>query len=508
MRVSLAFRLPTSDFRLSAKAVRMTSAELLLLLPEGVLAAGIVAAIITDLVVPPAQKRLVAWVGAAACVLALFASATAARGDAGSLQRIDVLAGLARPGVLLATALLLLAGTGIPGLRRGRSVGEWYVLLLALGFGALITASSASLLSLWLGLEVMSLTGYALAGWRDGDRRAAEAGMKYVLFGGVASGLTLFGISHVYGLTGSLAFADIGGALTGGAQPAVLAALALAGAGLAYKLALVPLHFYAPDVYQGAPAASVAALGVIPKIAAIAALVRALDLIAPPGSALTTAEQLGGILALLAVATLAVSALVALVQRDAKRILAFSAIGHAGAIVLAVACRPGGGALAAAAFYLAAYAAANIGAFLCLARLEADAGSADLDALTGAGRRRPWTVAALALFLFSLVGIPPLAGFLAKWAVLMQVVDVGLSQSGRGHLVWAGIALVVASAVSAFAYLKIFRATILAPPAGTAPAPVERCDPPLAAAIAVCALLSIGLGVALPWLPKLAGLLG
>ena len=362
--------------------------------------------------------------------------------------------------------------------------------MLALALGALVTASASNLVSLYLGLELMSLAGYALAGWKAGDRRSAEAGMKYVLFGSAASGVMLFGMSHLYGLTGHLDFAGIGQALGQDMPFAVVAALLLAGVGIAYKLALVPFHFYAPDVYQGAPAVAVAVLGTVPKIAAAAVLVRAILTTVP--AELVPPAALGWTLALAAMASLLVAAFTAVVATDAKRIVAFSAIGHAGAVILAVAALPGQGAIAAAAFYLAAYTVANIGALLCLAVFERERGSASLTALAGAMRQRPWLTAALCLFLFSLAGVPPLAGFLAKWGVLREILAAG-QEPGRAHLTWAALVLLLSTAVSAWAYLLVVRAAVLQP-AAEQPRPA-RLAPGTVAVLALCALATVALGL-------------
>ena len=458
--------------------------DLSLLLPEAALAAGVVAILAADLVLPKGGKGASAWIGVAACALALLAAAVGLSGEVSGMLTVDGLLVLARPMVLICTVLVLLAGRAEQG--RDDDFAAWAACIVGLGLGGLICAGASSLITLYLGLELMSLAGYALAGWKGGDRRAAEAGMKYVLFGGAASGLMLFGMSHVYGLTGHLDFAGIGLALAD-APVATLAALCLAGVGIAYKLAVVPFHFYAPDVYQGAPALSVAALGVVPKLAATAALARALLVAVPPTAGLPTT------LAVLGVVSLLVAAFTALGSRDAKRIIAFSAIGHAGAVLLALAAMPGSGALPAAAFYLAAYAVANIGALVCLAVLERERGSASLEALAGSMRRRPWLTAALCLFLFSLAGVPPLAGFLAKWGVLRELL--------HGPLAWAGLVLLASTALSAWAYLLIVRAAVLQS-APEEPRP-PRLEPGTVAVLAVCAAATLALGL---WLDGFAAL--
>jgi len=464
------------------------------LLPEAVLAIGVLAVLIADMLLPAGRKSGAGVIGVAVCAGALIAAAVAGRGSVSDMIVVDGLAALARPGVLLASLLILMAGR----CEQARDDGHpaWVALVLSLALGGLVTAAASNLVSLYLGLELMSLAGYALAGWRGGDRRSAEAGMKYVLFGGAASAVMLFGMSHVYGLTGHLDFAGIGGVFAQDMPLAASAALILAGVGLAYKLTLVPFHFYAPDVYQGAPALAVALLGTVPKLAAAAVLMRGLLYTVPP--ALVPPPALAWTLAVAAIASLLVAAFTAVAARDAKRIVAFSAIGHAGAVLLAIAALPERSAAAAAGFYLAAYAVSAIGALLCLAVLERERGSCALPALAGAMRQRPWLTAALCLFLFSLAGVPPLAGFLAKWGVLREALAAGL-QPGHGILLWASLALLASTAISAWAYLLIVRAAVLQP--ATEQPPAARLAPGTAAVLALCALATVGLGL---WLDGFA----
>lgn len=475
----------------------MTPDELMRLLPEGALAVGVIAVLVADMLLPAGRKTAAAFVGVFACAAALVAAAVTRGGPAGATLSIDSLATVARPGVLIAAVLVLVAGRCDQECDDG--IASWTALVLSLALGALVTAASSNLVSLYLGLELMSLSGYALAGWKSRDKASAEAGMKYVLFGGAASGLMLFGMSHVYGITGHLDFAGIGQALSDGMPTAVLAALILAGVGVAYKLAIVPFHFYAPDVYQGAPAVAVALLGTVPKIAAAAVLVRALLTCLPSG--LAPVATVGWALTLAAIASLAVSAFTALVAKDAKRIVAYSAIGHAGAVIIAIAAMPGPQPVAAAAFYLAAYAVANIGALVCLAVFERERGSAALAALPGAMRQRPWLTAALCLFLFSLAGVPPLAGFLAKWGVLREALRVGMGEAGRDYMTVAAIALLASTAISAWSYLLIVRAAVLQP-AGDQPA-APRLAPGTVAVLLLCAGATVGLGL---WLDGFAAI--
>jgi len=411
--------------------------------------------------------------------------------DGAVMLQVDHLAALARSVIAFVLLLLLLVRT--TDRDDAEDTDAWSACTLSVGLGALLVASSANVLPLWLGLELISLGSYALAAWRGGDRRAAEAGMKYVLFGGAATGLMLFGISHLYGITGHFDFAGIGSALGANASFAAIAALCFAGIGIAYKLTLVPFHVYAPDVYQGGPPTSVAIVATLPKLAAGAVLLRALGT-ALPGSLLQNGAA-GHALALVAIASLALGALLSVVQTDARRIVAFSGIGHGGTAVLAAAAMPGPAAIAATLLHLAAYAISAFGALACLAVLERDRRSTDLAALPGAMRRHPWVTVALCLFLASLAGIPPIAGFLSKWAVL----DVAM-RSGPTLFV-AAMTLLATTAVFAWAYLKIVRAAVLQPERNADPtAAADRTPAPTTLALAVAAAVVIGLGL---WLDVL-----
>jgi NADH-quinone oxidoreductase subunit N len=461
------------------------------LLPEGALALGLCLVLLADLLPALRARGAAVWIGALAAAagawLAWSQPAGTGAGAQPGMLEFDPIAAIARPALALLTAVVLVAAAGER--RRAADHGAWTTCVLGIGLGAMLVAAAANVLALWLGLELVSLGSYALAAWRGGDRKAAEAGMKYVLFGGAASGLMLYGMSHLYGLTGHFDFAGIGAAFAHGMPLRVLGALLLASVGVAYKLTIVPFHFYAPDVYQGAPALSVAAVAAVPKLAAGAVLVRALAVLVPP--TLVPPGQVAAVLAVAAILSLGVASFTSLAQRDAKRIVAFSGIGHGGTVVLAAACQPEGGrgAAAAALFYLLAYAASNLGALLVLSVLERECGSTGLGALAGAARRRPWLGAALVLFLFSLAGVPPLAGFTAKWAVLQ------LALHGPPVLVVGALALLASTAVFAWAYLLIVRAAVLAPAPDAEPPAKEPLPLPTLLVLLLCALATVGLGL-------------
>ena len=467
-------------------------------LAELAMGGAVLATLAADMVRP--GSRIAVHVALLGTLLALLFCLTDQQAQGSEMLVVDGLARLARPAILLTTVLALLGG--LRDSARTGDAGAWAAMVQGLAFGSMVVACSANLVTLWLGLEAVSLSSCVLAAWRVRDRRAAEAGMKFVLFGGIASGLTLFGMSHLYGLTGQLGFAGIATALTSTVPTAALGALLLAAVGLAYKLALVPFHFVAPDAWQGAPSANVAAFATVPKFALVAVAVRALDALLPAGIA--THAAFGTALAGAAVATMLLATLVALVQRDAKRILAFSSIGHAGVIVLALACLPDASAKAVLAQYLLAYAAATMGAFTCLGMLENDRGSASLVALAGAVRTRPAVVLGLCLFLFSLLGVPPLAGFLAKWSVLREALESGLGVDGSRTVAAGAVVLALTTAVSAWSYLLVVRAVLFEPaPTAAQSGSLEKVAAGAAAVVTVCAVVVVWLGLwpdAIGWL--------
>ncbi len=467
--------------------------DLTLLLPECALATGMLAVLTRDLVPEVGGKRVPTWLGLAAAVAAALFAWQSPTGAVGSMLTVDGMANLARIATAALTALLLLARFGERD--DGRDDGAFVAALLALALGGMLTATAAHFVPLWLGLELIALPSYVLVAWRVGDARAAEAGMKFVLFGGAASAAMLFGISHLYGLSGCFDFAGVGSSFAGGMAPLTLGALGLAGVGLATKLTLVPFHFYAPDVYQGAPSLSVAAVSALPKVGVAAAVARGLSLLLP--SHVVPANTLATGLAIAAAASVLFAAITALVQRDGKRILAFSGIGHGAAVVLAIGCAPDRDALGAAAFYLLTYTLANVGAFVCLAVLERTRGSASLAELAGAGKRHPVVTAVLCLFLASLAGVPPLAGFLGKWNVLQVAFARGLSPDGAPALAVAALLLVIATAVSAWSYLLIVRAVAFADAPVDGERPAAR---PALATVVVLALCALGTVVCGLWL--------
>ncbi len=350
----------------------------------------------------------------------------------------------------LAFTFLVLIGTAMAVLvsydhleRAGLDHPEYYPLMLLSALGAVIMASAGDLITLVLGLEILSLPVYVLSAWRTRSRASEEAGMKYFLLGAFASAILIYGAALLYGASGSFVYADIAAVLVGG-NAVLLATLGgvLVLAGLSFKAALAPFHQWAPDVYTGAPMPVTTFMSVVVKTAAFAALTRIAVTVVPD-----LAPWLGVALAVMVAATLVIGNFAALMQRGVKRMLAYSAVAHAGYLGLAVLGANEGG-LQAAVWYLTAYTLMNAGAFAVLSLLtDANDHGDDLERFAGLGRQRPWLALTLTFFLLSLGGIPPLAGFVGKVLVFQSVIDAGY--------VWLAILGILTSVVALVYYFRV-----------------------------------------------------
>jgi NADH-quinone oxidoreductase subunit N len=324
--------------------------------------------------------------------------------------------------------------------RTGRGHGEFYALLLAMVWGAQVLVMANNLLMLYLALEMMSIGGYALAVFGFG-RPAVEGGIKYVLFGVLASAVMLYGLSLLYGLTGSLEITGLINKLLAAPALPVQVALVLALAGLLFKIGGFPFHVWLPDVYEGAPVAVAAFFSTAPKAAAAALLFRWVGALEP----LPQAEVLAGV----ALASLVVGNLAALWQTGAKRLLAYSSVAHAGFVLMGVVAQTWPGTF----YYLLAYTVANFLVFGVVAQV-APSGPAPLAGFAGWGQVRPWLGVVATVGVAALIGLPPTAGFTAK---LLVFTGVWQRWQVSGQLVWLGLLLVGlgTTVVAVYYYLKI-----------------------------------------------------
>ncbi len=355
---------------------------------------------------------------------------------------------------------------------------EMYVMMMLsiVGMGVLMAATD--FLSFYVGLELMSFPLYIMAAWQRENVKSSEAALKYFVLGGLVSGLFLFGVSLVYAATGGLTFGTLAQAVGQGASPLLLVGCALVGISLVFKLSLVPFHMWTPDVYEGAPTPVVAFMGALPKLAASVALIRLLQ---GPMAGLVHLWQPA--LAGLAVASMVVGSSIAIMQSNLKRLLAWSTIANVGFIMVGVVAfnAMGNGAVL---FYGAVYGLTSLGLFAAVAVLEHN-GRTEVADIAGLGRTHPVLATALAVLLFSLAGVPPLAGFMAKLGVFSAAVEAG--QMG------VAIAGVLASVIAVFYSLWLIKVMVFDSPADNA-RPIHSALLPVVViglSVAVAVLLGI-----------------
>lgn len=380
---------------------------------------------------------------------------------------------------------------------RKHNIGEYYFLLLGGAIGAFFMVSTNNLLVMVLGLELLSLCSYALAGFHKGDRRSAEASMKYVVFGGLSSGLMVFGISLLYGLTGTLDMAVMGTAGSEGmpiglmhqleSSPIPVAiAVVLTLSGFAYKVSVAPFHFWTPDVYQGAPTPVTTFLAVGSKAAGFAVLLRFLGAIFMQDGVQESVARygldVGLLLGVLAAVTMTIGNLSALGQSSLKRMLAYSSIAHAGYVLVGMACMSGAG-FEAAMYYLAAYYFMNLGAFGFLLYFEGVTGKDTVESLEGMGPKAPLISCVMVAFLVSLTGIPPSVGFYGKWLLFWEGINA--------DLMWLVVVMGLNSVISLFYYMRVAKALFLAAPSEQEAKP----QPGMAYLLLGMGVLTIGLGL-------------
>ncbi len=320
---------------------------------------------------------------------------------------------------------------------------EYYPLMLLSALGAMVMAAAGDLITLLLGLEILSLPVYVLSAWRTGARQSEEAGMKYFLLGAFGSAILVYGSALLYGAAGTFVYADVIATLSQGAVVSLATLGAgLVIAGLSFKAALAPFHQWTPDVYTGAPTTVTTFMSVVVKAGAFAALVRIASEILPE-----VAPWLMTALAVSVALTMVIGNLAALMQRGVKRMLAYSAVAHAGYLGLAVLATDFGG-VEAAVWYLTAYTVMNAGAFAVLTLMvdKNDHGD-DIERFAGLGQTRPGLAAALTVFLLSLGGIPPLAGFAGKVMVFQAAIEAGF--------LWLAILGILTSVVALVYYFRV-----------------------------------------------------
>jgi NADH-quinone oxidoreductase subunit N len=459
-----------------------SAAELLPLLPELVLVGGAFALLMLDLFLSESQ-RVVTHLLAIALLLAtawLAATGTGGQGVVlGGMFVRDGMSDVLKAGACVLTALALVYAW--PFLRqRGLYKGEVAVLMLFAVAGMMLLISAGNLVMVYLGLEMLALCSYALVAIDRDSATASEAAMKYFVLGSLSSGLLLYGLSLLYGATGTLDLAQLHAAIASSSETTLLlTGTVFAVAGIAFKFGAAPFHMWVPDTYQGAPTPITLFIGSAPELASFALAFRLLE-----GAVGPLDERWRLLIAGLAVASLVVGNLVALMQTNLKRLLAYSAISHIGFLFLGFA---GGGAqgYAAAMFYVISYALMSAAAFGAIVVLSGRGFEADrIDDFKGLNARSPWLAGLVLCIMASLAGVPPFLGFWAKLAVLRAAL--------QGDMLWLAIVGIVFAVVGAFYYLRVVKVMYFDEPVGEL---VPRDDRPLQVAFGVNALALLVLGI-------------
>jgi NADH-quinone oxidoreductase subunit N len=442
------------------------AASLAYSLPELVLAAAVVVLFLLDLVVK--RKEVLGDVALLTLALVVVLSTRLLWTESAALfNGTMVLDGFA----LYFKLLIALAAFGAVWMSLGsreiqrNDTGEYWAILLASALGMLFMASSTNLLMAYLALEFVSLTSYVLSGFMRHSRRAGEASLKYLIYGGVASGTMIYGMSWVYGLAGSLDFRAINVALASGdgVSLPLFVALLLTLAGLGYKIAAFPFHMWAPDVYQGAPIPVTAFLAVGSKAAGLALMIRFFFTAMAQSAGAGMYQLVGGVdwsqlMLVLSILTMTFGNLAALNQQNVKRLLAYSSIAHAGYMLMGFAVLTND-ALTAMLFYVSVYYLMNLGAFVVVMVVANSTGREDVAGYRGlAWRGGAVPAVAMAVFLFSLTGLPPLAGFVGKFYLFAAVIEK--------QLYLLAVIGVLNSVVSLVYYARIVRTMFLDHPVG------------------------------------------
>lgn len=357
------------------------------------------------------------------------------------VYRIDMMSQFFKLAIAFGFFVAIVNATRQPTLDEGKS-SDYFMFLGISAWGLMLLSSAAELMTVYLALELSSYSLYAIIPLRAKEKGAAEAGIKYILFGAVATGLTLYGLSYILASQHTSYIAELATkSWAWDAAPMAVVGLTLFLTGMFFKLALFPFHFWCPDVYQGASNETAAFVATLPKLGAVVVLIRLAQLL-QPGLAITT------ILAVLGAVSMTYGNLAALAQRDIKRLLGFSSVAHAGYIMVGlVSGTPAG--LSAAAFYSLAYLLMNLLCFWVVSRVAVDGRNLKLDDLNGLYRRAPGLAFALAVGAFALVGLPPTMGFMGKFFLITSAWNHGYN--------WLVIILAANSAIAIFYYLSLVR---------------------------------------------------
>ena len=430
--------------------------------PELLLVTIILTAVIYDLLTKPSESQRVGLLVFAGLILTLFANwfTSAERNITLFLDSLalDPFAQFFKTLIIVSTLFIILMSRKSEELRIYRT-GEYYTLIAIMVFGMFLMVSAIDLIMVYLSIEVVSISSFILAGYLKKDQRSNESSLKYVIYGAFSSGLMLFGLSILFGLTGTTKFFEIQNALAGldtSSHFALIIASIFILAGFGYKISAVPFHFWTPDVYEGAPTPVTAYLSVAPKAAGFALAIRFFHvlftdagLLLDSGNGISTIPW-PQVLAGISVATMTLGNLVAIQQSSVKRMLAYSSIAHAGYMLMAVPILSGNGVFAIK-IYLVMYLFMNLGAFFVVIVVKNKTGGETFEDFRGLGWEMPIVGIAMALFMLSLTGIPPTAGFIGKFYLFAAVIKAG---PGFYWLVFAGA---VNSVISLYYYMHVVK---------------------------------------------------
>jgi NADH-quinone oxidoreductase subunit N len=460
--------------------------DILILLPELYLVVAACLLLLLDAFMKPEQRPMLHWLSVAVLLVAVYLVIAGQPSHAvtafnGMFVR-DGVAEILKAFALLTTALVFIYAKPYL-IDRKLFLGEFYTLTIFAVIGIMLLVSAGNLLTVYLGLELLTLSSYALVALNRDSSFSSEAAIKYFVLGALASGMLLYGMSMVYGATGTLDLAHLHTAATHTSMPQLLIfGLIFMVVGIGFKLGAAPFHMWIPDVYQGSPTAVTIFIGSAPKLAAFGMAYRLLD------SGLGDLSQHWQLmLAVLAVLSLAIGNLVAIVQSNLKRLLAYSTISHMGYLLLGL-VNAGPEGYAAALFYAISYALMSTAAFgVILALARAGFECEEIDDLKGLNQRSPWAAFLMMLVMFSLAGVPPLFGFFAKLLVLQAAIHAGM--------MWLAIVGAVFAIIGLYYYLRVVKVMYFDKPVdGTEIRLQSDVSVRLVLSLNVLALLVLGIG--------------
>jgi NADH-quinone oxidoreductase subunit N len=502
-----------------------TNADVTRIWPEIILSVTALLALVSDLLLKGRDTRVTGWVTTLGVAFTIYWICHGFSGASGGHvfgimvdDRFALFFKLLIASGLLVVTLLSMFFRGFD--RDG--VGEYYSVLVTAAVGAFFLVSTDNLLLLFLGLETLSISSYVLAGFLKRDVRSTEAAVKYLVFGVLSTGAMLFGFSLLYGFTGSLELPKIAATIRDHLQSSghgldaagmgVAVGVILSLAGFGYKVAAFPFHFWSPDVYEGAPTPVTTFLAVVSKAASFGMILRFFAGIGHDGGGPNGSVLLGNVIAAIAACSMTFGNLAAMLQENAKRLLAYSSVAHAGYLLAGVAAfvmpnltagnnadhviygsLSGGQAVA---FYLAAYLVMNLGAFAVVTWFSNRYGAETIGSWAGLGWKAPVAAGALTIFLLSLTGIPPTVGFVGKWYLLQPIWQSGLH--------WLAIVLVLNSILSLFYYFRMAKSLFLKGEEQAMASPRKQAFAfEIGTIVVALAIATLWFGVSLQWLVDL-----